>query len=310
MELVGLLEWMDQLTFKTKFTHSQTSKAVIEYTAPQRFEIMLDDNLTLKIEYLCKIPAHNIPIKNFVMPQSCFVSIYAKTPLSLDELRKNIIKFEYLLMMVTKVYAQPISIKIKMDEEWLGVFGKYVTHNAIHHTDYLKFPLHYTRISKDFKTMVKDWFKFYDIHSKGLDRYFITRLQVSQMSSEIRFLRTVQSLEALDRADHPKPCKLKKRLMRLLEIPYDILEPGTNKEKFATKVAKIRDYHSHGFLEEYEDAILDGLPQLKMNRSLELLLYGYIFQGLSIPECLKKEVMAKEIEHMREFERLNPSPDD
>ena len=316
MDLVGLLEWMNQLAFKTKYALKQTDKTVIEHTPPQGCEIILDDDLTLKIEYSYRIPLHIIPTENFAMSQSCFVSLYTKTPLSLDDLHEKITKFGYLVMIVTKLHARPTSIKIKMNGEWLGVFGKYATYNATHHINYLKFPLYYTIISKDFETMVKNWFKLYDTHNEGLDLYFITRLQESQMSSEIRFLRAVQSLEALDRADHPKHCepktktKLEDRIIRLLKIQHDILKPGTDKEKFSVRVAKIRNYYSHGFIEECKDAIPDGLTQHKMNLNLELLLYGYIFHKLSIPECLKEEVMAKEIESVREFERLNPSPDD
>ena len=165
---------------------------------------------------------------------------------------------------------------------------------------------------EDFAGAVNGWFELYGRHEASLNLYFNTWAQKNRVSTDIWFLRTVQSLEAFDKEDKPDRApsggrskargkksgqvrrSLKKRLESLLAIPYKILETGTTKEEFVKYATWVRNNYSHGDIQDPEDLRRYAADLAKNAKRLELLMHGNLIHALPIPDLRKAQDHGKQ----------------
>ena len=212
------------------------------------------------------------------------------------------------------------------------LFGGSTSFDARDKVDYFDFSSHYPEIAGSFERVAGGWFGFYAKYEKSLDRYFETWTKDYRVDLGIRFLRVAQSLEAFHRAkfgparrigrgrpeddtERASQCKkkprkdrigLEERLEDLLKIDYEILEPGVCKKRFAREVRVIRDYHSHGFIEDTEKDMPDFSGMRKHANRLDLLMHGNMVDELPLTKRLKRQIMKKKIAWMRQWTEDGP----
>lgn len=274
-----LLEWTNQQAITVADQDLDACKAVFEYKRPQTLKAELGDETTLEIHFPYSYTFPGVPTENFNLPQSAEAAIRTKTPASLDSLYSKALRFNRLIVLVANARMPLTSVSLTAAGGTFGMFGRYVNFDATDKVDYLDFSSRYAEIGGHFESMVGGWFAFYEKYEKSLDLYFETWTRGYRVDLDIRFLRVVRSLEAFHRkkfgsagqaaepdlqendsaqagarsGGKPRPrIGLKKRLEDLLDIPYEILEPGMDREQFAQEVGVVRNYHSHGLIEDKE----------------------------------------------------------
>ena len=288
-----LLTWMN---FNSISSNISEDAITVEYKIPKGPTFSVKD-MTLDIQHSYAIEHTESPPDTHVQ-RSVAIAIGYKTPVPLDELCKKVMRFGYLLMLATNTHMPPTSIMIGTGESWMGLFGKYYSVEAGHTLDLDYFRFLYTDVQDRFEKMIEDWFEFYEQHEKSLDLYFTTWINRHNISVEIEFLRAVQSLEAFHRAEHRSRLNLKDRLCALLER-CNMLDPSTSKKDFVDAVVKARDYHAHGYIEEYESSMPSDADLFKMTRRLNLLMTVHLIDALTIPAALKQRIISKEIQRVR-----------
>ena len=323
-----LLEWTGQQAVTVTDQDLDTCKAVFEYKRPRTLKAEIDDETTLEIHfsYTCAFPG--VPAANFNLPQSAEAVIRTKVPASLDSLYNKALRLNRLIVLVANARMPLTSVSLTNAGGTFGMFGEYVNFDATDEVDPLDFSSRYGEIGGHFESMVGGWFEFYEKHKKSLDLYFETWTSSYRVDLDIRFLRVVRSLEAFHREksgsasqaaepDLPEndsalaarskanPEKrgigLKKRLEDLLDIPYEILEPGMDRELFAQEVGVVRNYHSHGLIEDKEKYMPEVAKLIIYTNMLEILMHANMIHDLSIPGDLKGKIMARKIPQMRQW---------
>ena len=287
----GLLEWMNPLCTKTDF---KRDTIMIEYNQPKGPKLVVGDGMTLEVWYSHSILNMFGPGEVGIV-QSAEVYIDSKTSVPLTALCDKVIQFGRLLMLATDARMPPTSIRVRAGKARMAFFGGYRHEDAENNLDIHGFDFQYADVRDHFKEMVKGWFEFYEENRASLDLYFDARMHAQQMSVSAEFLIIVQSLEALHRADHSDKQQLAKRISDLLEIPYDVLGSNVDKQEFAKKAAKTRNYYAHGQIKKHNKEIPRERDLAEMTSRLELLMFAHLIDRLKIPDDLKKMIVAKKI---------------
>ena len=301
----GLLEWMNQQPFEIDGSGVMEDKFAIEYSNPEAIKIGLDDGSAMEISFLYDFSHPSIPAEVFTLPQSAAVTITAKSTAPFDLLYRRALMFNHLITLFTGAPMPLTAIRAGAGGLASALFGRYAVNGATRELDYLDFGLYYTDIRECFKDTVNDWFAFYDRHPASLDLYFDTWDRAGRMSSDVLFLRTVQSLEAFYAEDGgPYTRSLKTKLESLSKNHREILEPGENGERLA-RVAQVRNYYAHGTIPKPGEKIPGRAELAELISRLGLLVYANVFCPLSIPPDLKKKTMDEKIRQLERF--LGPS---
>ena len=323
-----LLEWTDQQAVTMTDQDLDACKASFEYKSPRALKAEIDNETTLQIRFPYAYAHPGIPASNFNLPQSAEAVIRTKAPASLDSLYQKALRFNRLIVLVSTARMPLTSVSLTAAGGTFGMFGKYVNFDATDKVDYFDFSSHYAEIGEHFESMVGGWFAFYERYQKSLDLYFDTWTKGYRVDLDIRFLRVVRSLEAFHRAKFgsagqaaepgltendsaqaaarpgakPEPwIVLEKRLEALLEIPYEVLEPGTDRGRFAKKVSVVRNYHSHGLIEDKEKDMPEVKDLIRYTNRLEILMHANMIHELSVPGDLKGKIMARKIRWMGQW---------
>lgn len=323
-----LLEWTDQRAVTMTDQDLDACKASFEYKSPRALKAALDDEATLQIRFPYAFAFPGVPAANFSLPQSAEAVIRTKSPASLDSLYRKALWFNRLIVLVSSARMPLTSVSLQAAGGTFGMFGKYVNFDATDKVDYFDFSSRYAEIGGHFESMVGGWFAFYERYEKSLDLYFETWTRGYRVDLDIRFLRVVRSLEAFHRAKFGSAGQaaepdlqesdsaqtaarsgeklklrigLEKRLEDLLEIPYEILEPGIDKKQFAQSIQDIRNYHSHGLIEEKKKDMPEVKDLIRYTNRLEILMHANMIHELSIPGDLKGKIMARKIRWMGQW---------
>lgn len=291
----GLSEWLDQEAGKTELRDS--GRLGFEYQNPQIPEVLLGDGTALRLSFPYSYTPTVTPAGDFRLSQSASIGVRTTAPAPPDSLYSAVLRFNRLIMLVAnRVMPFTFAHFVTADSKF-ALFGEHEPYDfdAI---DYSDLGSYYTDMDGHFSSMVNEWFAYCERYDKSLDLYFDTWTQHDRLDPGILFLHVVRSLEALHRKDHARRRALKARLEDLLEIPYEILEPGSDKEQFAQSVQDIRDYRSHGFIEDLEQRMPETQELKRITRRLELLMHGNMVYKLSIPSDLKTRIMEKKIQYL------------
>lgn len=293
----GLSEWLDQKPGKTE--HRNSGRLCFEHQNPQIPEVLLGDGTTLRLFFSYSYTPTMTPPEDFHLSQSAAIDIRTAAPAPLDSLYSAALRFNRLIMLIVSRRMPLTFAHFGTADSEFALFGEYEPYDTTDVMDYFDLGLYYAGIGGHFSSMVNEWFAYCERYDKSLDLYFDTWTQHDRLDPDILFLRVVRSLEALHRKDHTRKRALKARLEDLLEIPYEILEPGTDKEQFAQSVQDIRDYRSHGFIEDLEQRMPERQELKRITLKLELLMHGNMVYKLSIPSDLKAKIMEKKIQYLR-----------
>ena len=326
-----LLEWMNQPAFTKNHEDALAGRTSFEYKQPPALEFTLGDGTTLNVDFFQRSPP-NVPVENFNLSQSATASIRTKAPASLKSLYSKALRLNRLIMLLANTRMPLTYAGVQAGGREFELFGGSTSFDARDKVGYFDFSSYYQEIGGRFGSVVEGWFEFYAKYEKSLDRYFETWTKDYRVDLGIRFLRVAQSLEAFHRAKfgsarrtergRPKDdterapgCRkksgkgrigLEERLEDLLEIKYEILEPGMDKKRFALEIRAIRDYHSHGFIEETENDMPGFSGMRKHANRLDLLMHGNMVDELPLPKRLKREIMKKKIGWMRQWKEDGP----
>lgn len=293
----GLSEWLDQKTVKTELRDS--GRLGFEHQNPQMPEVLLGDGTALQLSFSCSYTPAVTPDGDFRLSQSASIDVTTTAPAPRDSLYSAALRFNRLIMLVASRRMPFTFAHFETADGKFALFGEHEPYDTTDTADYFDLGSYYKDMAGHFASMVNEWFAYCERYDKSLNLYFDTWIRHDRIDPDILFLRVVRSLEALHRKDHEDRRALKSRLEDLLEVPYEILEPGTDKEQFAQSVQDIRDYHSHGFIEDLERRMPE-MPELKrITLKLELLIHGNMVYKLSIPSDLKAKIMEKKIQYLR-----------
>lgn len=238
------------------------------------------------------------PVENFIFPQSVVAGLRPESPIALQPLYYKALQLNWLVMLVTDTLMPLTSIQVRAGGGSWTLF-KHMRHDKARKMEHYQLNPYYTDIQKSFQNFVNDWFELYNRHEKSLELYFDTKTNMEHMTLDIRFLRFAQSLEAFHREDDPESKNLAESLKALLEIPYEILEPG-KVGQFIERTKKIRDYLSHGILQHLESDMPSGKELGDLVDKLELVMYGNLIHKLSISKGLKSRIMARKFNRLSE----------
>ena len=326
-----LLEWADQPAFTKNHEDAIAGRTSFEYKQPPTLKFTLGDGTMLDVDFSQRTPPA-VPVENFNTSQSATASIRTKAPASLKSMYSKALRLNRLIMLLANTRMPLTYTGVRAGGRVFELFGGSTSFDARDKVDYFDFSSHYPEIEGSFERVAGGWFGFYAKYEKSLDRYFETWTKDYRVDLGIRFLRVAQSLEAFHRAkfgparrtgrgrpedgtERASRCKkkprkgrigLEERLEDLLEIQYEILEPGMCKRRFAREVRDIRDYHSHGFIEDTEKDMPDFSGTRKHANRLDLLMHGNMVDELPLTKRLKRQIMKKKISWMRQWTEDRP----
>ena len=295
----SLYTWLAHQSMNTEGMFNQSGdKGIIERTQPQDLEIEITNKLALQINYGYSVP-HTAVIKDFTIYQSAAMALISKEPLAVNELYKKITYLRNFLMLGTGTNVQPKSIKVAADgTEFVSVFPGYrVYDNVVDEQEFVDLDFNYLQIKENFKEIIRSWFEFSEKYHIPLDLYFRTQLERHLMDLVTIFLRIAQALDASHRIEVSSKGCFKDRLNYIFGHSHNILD-GIQQEKFVDKVVKIRDYHSHGFIDDFKGDMPDMAEFIEITRKLRLLMYGYIIEKLEIPDAIKDIIVQKAINRL------------
>lgn len=293
----GLSEWLNQKADKTELRDS--GRLGFEYQNPQMPEVLLGDGTALRLSFSYSYTPAVTPDGNFRLSQSASIDVTTTAPAPRDSLYSAALRFNRLIMLVASRRMPFTFAHFGTADGEFALFGGHEPYDTTDTADYFDLGSYYTDMDGYFSSMVNEWFAYCERYDKSLNLYFDTWIRHDRLDPDILFLRVVRSLEALHRKDHVNKHALKARLKDLLEIPYKILEPGTDKEQFAQSVQNIRDYLSHGFIEDLERCMPETQELKRITLWLELLMHGNMVYKLPIPSDLKARIMEKKIQYLR-----------
>ena len=289
----GLPEWMDQLPLETSGVDMDAGKFSLDYSNPQIPTITLDDGTAVTVSFPYRVRRYSVPAENFVLPQRVVATLRPESPLSPRPLCDKALQFNRLVALVADAPMPLASMRVRAGDRSWALF-KRLRHDKTDRIDYWQLKSHYTNIREDFQDFVNCWFELYGRHEKSLDLYFDTKANAEHMTPDIEFLRFAQSIEAFYREDNPKSGNLEESLKALLEIPYEILEPG-KVGPFIERTNDIRNYLSHGILQRLESDMPDDKELWYLADRLELVMYGNLIRKLQMPEGLKWQIMSRKL---------------
>jgi hypothetical protein len=189
---------------------------------------------------------------------------------------------------------------------------------------------HYPLISQNFELFIQTWRKFWISCRDLIMDYFSTLLDIGSITLEIKFQRLAQVLEAYHRRKFPNDKKmsnedyegmikdmkskltgnenqidyvkqfknqgnwpsLEKRLQKLVSMYPDAFHDAEKERNdFATKVSKTRNYHAHR-LPKSEDVVTDTVQLIYLTHQMMTLVEACFLSELPFPaEDLKKFII-------------------
>ena len=302
IQYTSLYSWLNPASIKVNSSSNPNYQSTIEFEAPTNIEIMLSNEFTLQINFGFK-KSSAIVNKDYTIAQSAATVLVSKKPLRYQSIYNKITYIRNFLIIATGTLVQPKTIHIaSSNNEFASTFPAYKIYNDIvEEQDFLKLNFNFSQISNDFDTIIKDWFEFSATHQKSLEIYFQTLLDARWLTVEIRFLRIAQALEAVHRIDVSQKGAFEERLKYVFKNSHNINTSDILEEQFITLVKKIRDYYSHGYIDDYQTDMPNMTNLIKIVERLDLLMYGYIINKLRLPDTLKNSIMKKKIENVQKI---------
>ena len=298
----NLFTWLNDYAIKTDIGNESTT---ITFVPPKQRKVTLPNGLSLTLSHGHTIPL-GIPKKEFVLPQSASVVFESPSPVEIDWFRPHIVAFANFLMMTTKLPVQPEAYVMRQGENAVMVFPGYLIHpSPVREENLFEMHFNYQQIAPFFDDVIKHWFTMSKKYEKSMSLYFQARLVGGSQDAEVRFLRLAQALEAFYRAKHPEVKKMEiSRMLECIvrELSYDIFPDETDKATFIAGVSDARNYFSHGFLPNKEQAVPKGGDLFKMTERAEVLLYGSYLRELEIGDELKAGIMRERIKLVNSIE--------
>lgn len=298
----SLFTWLNDYAIKTDIGNESTT---ITFVPPKQRKVALPNGLSLTLSHGHTIPL-GIPKKEFVLPQSASVIFESPSPVEIDWFHPHIVAFANFLMMATRLPVQPEAYAMWQDENSVIAFPEYLIHpSPVREENLFEMHFNYRQIAPFFDDVIKHWFIMSKKYEKSMNLYFHARLVGGAQDAEVRFLRLAQALEAFYRAKYPEVKKIEiSRMLECIvrELPYNIFLGEADKASFIAGVSDARNYFSHGFLPNKEQAVPKGGDLFKMTERAEVLLYGSYLRELEIGDELKAGIIRERIKLVNTIE--------
>ncbi len=291
----SLYTWLWPETIHVKTNPENILEMSFTHMPPKDMRINLSKSNFLEINYghTRYFPA---VIKNFTITQSASVVFESKTPLDLETLYDKILPFRNFLMLATDTRIQLESTHLRADNDFFAVFQDIKLYEDIDkEQDIDKMNFNYRQIEKNFKNIIRYWFRYHAKYEKALNLYFETKLEEPHLPINITFLRIVQSLEALHRIKNSSRNGLKEKLEDLAKGSHDIFNSHINPNAFFQDVIIARDYFSHGYIKDNQNKMPSDKELIKITRILDLLMFVCIIEDSRLSKKLKREIRQNKI---------------
>ena len=304
----SLFTWLNNYSLDTKLNEDMS--ATITFTPPEERKTALSDDLSVTILHGHSISGGGAPAKEFRLPQSAAIMFETPHPAGIEWFRPHVRTFAKFLMMGVGGPVQPEAFRMPYSDDTVTVFPSYKMHTSFDREgDIFKMDFNYQEIAGAFDRAIASWFAMREKYSKSMDIYFHARLDDPMLTTDIKFIRLVQGLEAFHRAKHPdrhsegKRTSIREAVEELVnDLPYDIFGKSLTKSDFLSTAATARNYLSHGFIRDSEQD-MPGHARLShtIQRS-DLLLYGCYLDELDIDGGLKRGIMEKKLRYADQLE--------
>ena len=304
----SLFTWLNDYSISTKFNEDMS--ATITFTPPEERRTPLFDDLSVTILHGHSISGGGAPQKEFRLPQSAAIMFETPHSVSIDWFYPHLNTFANFLMMGTGGPVQPEAFRMPYSDDIITVFPSYRTDAGLYKEgDIFKMHFNYQEIAGAFDRAIASWFAMHKKYSRSMDIYFQARLDDPMLTTDIKFIRLVQGLEAFHRAKHPdrhsegERTSIREAMEELVsDLPYEVFGKKLTKSDFLSTVATARNYFSHGFIRDSEQDMPGHARLAHMIQRSDLLLYGCYLDGLDIDGGLKRGIMEKRLQYADQLE--------
>lgn len=340
----NLNAWYPKTGISFDISEIMNGKLKVEHVGIEPIEVKIDDNFKLGIEILSEIN-NNIVNKEFEIKESTLLTIKSKTAKHHKEFQETSNCYRYFLMLSMANTVHPIVITAWASNDIVNIFPGTRLYENIPSIDFQRDMLFsYSDIANDFETFIQSWKKLWDTYKEIMDVYFSTLLNSGLATIEIQFLRIAQALEAYQRRKFPEErilsdeeyemmiadmqsklsdnkhalkfiSRFKKdakwpsfeqRLHKLVDMCPDVFnDPVSEKSKFALKVSKTRNYHTHISEEIDEYVVTDPHNMIYLTHEMMALMEGCLLTELPFQRDKLREIIIKN-RNIKNYAREHP----
>ncbi len=192
--------------YKPEFEDFNEKKIEISYQLPKSIDFEIDDNCNGKINFSTFTPNLTIPQIKMEIVQDVEIEIISKNEISLESFRKYLSKFQNFVVLALYESTHPTSIEFRSEQLIIdyGELGKvpakieffYKVSNRKLHKQKSPFEMlfSYPNISSEFSTLIRNWFKKYELLEPAFNLLFDQFYNSSRFTVNT-FLNLAQSAE-------------------------------------------------------------------------------------------------------------------
>lgn len=331
-QLTNLAGWVVRNGFSYDLNSEHIQKKIIEikYQLPESINFEIDDNCTGKINFSTSTPTLKIPQIKMEIVEELEIEINAKTEISFQEFKSYLSKFQNFLVLALYESTQPMSVQFKnktifTDYGELGKIQSKIELFQVNSKNFSKEKSHfemlfnYPSISSNFSTMMKNWFKKYELLEPAFNLLFEQFYNNSRFTVNT-FLNLAQSAETFHarlhnhtRINKTEYVEMKKTILELTPEKYhswlnDQFNFGNNlnlevrltelvkkynndlideiiidKIEFVKQVKHSRNYYTH-YSTNLKKNALEGIELMRLTDKLKMLLVSAFLHEIGIPK--------------------------
>lgn len=329
-QLTNLAGWVVKNGFNYDLNqeHLQQKKIEIKYQLPESIEFEIDDNCTGKINSHTSTPALKIPQIKMEIVEELKIEIISKKEISFQDFKTYLSKFQNFLVLALYESTRPISIELRNEKLFTdyGDLGKIpskvdlfqvTSKNFSKEKSHFEMLFNYPSISSNFSTIMKNWFKKYELLEPAFNLLFEQFYNNSRFTVNT-FLNLAQSAETFHarlhnhtRIDKLEYSEMQKCLLevtpekyhfwlkdqfnfgnslnleaRLIELvnKYNndlIDEVISDKMEFVKQVKHSRNYYTH-YSTNLKKNALEGIELMRLTDKLKMLLVSAFLHEIGI----------------------------
>lgn len=286
-EIFNLGEWVGISGFKHEFDREKIKnhEITVEYKLPKQIQFDIDDNTKGLLNFVAKTPSISRYQKTATISQKVEFQTNSTNEKSIDELLSNIITFQNFLTLALYKSTYPLSISLSgdMHKDDYGNGNVYNKNIKLFFSSRnfklkdkpqldLEMIFDYRRIKDSFPTIIKNWYKKYELLEPAFDLVFEQFYNGNRFTINT-FLNLAQSAETFHARAHnhtkiPKEQykKMKEEILRAVQTEEyqkwlnDQFNFGNNLN-LHQRLTELTEKYSNRIL----DKILGDKPQFVLN---------------------------------------------
>lgn len=315
--------------YKPEFEDFNEKKIEISYQLPKSIDFEIDANCNGKINFSTFTPNLTIPQIKMEIVQDVEIEIISKEEISLESFRKYLSKFQNFVVLALYESTHPTSIEFRSEQLIIdyGELGKvpakidffYKVSNRKIHKQKSPFEMlfSYSNISSEFSTLMRNWFKKYELLEPAFNLLFDQFYNSSRFTVNT-FLNLAQSAETFHARlhDHTRMDKkdytaMKKEIREKVPEKYhswlneqfpfgnhlnldtrlnEIVDNYSNslidiiikdKKEFIQQVKDSRNYYTH-YSSTLEKRALEDVELMRLTEKLKMLLVSAFLHEIGL----------------------------